>query len=79
MRDRTFRRQKERKRKVDCALVYNGICRWNMPKEFLVRMSSTRKKCSCSMCGNYRKYLKGKDKFKIQERRQNQVTHDPEK
>lgn len=70
MRDRTYRRDKERKRKSDCIALYHDIFKSGISSGEIIKLTSTHKKCSCSICGNFRRNRKGKDKLKIQERRQ---------
>ena len=66
---RAYRRQQDAKRKAACAAFHREVCNCVMTPELLARLATVRTPCSCPMCGNARKWAKGKDKFTIQEKR----------
>jgi hypothetical protein len=68
-----LRRQEGIKRAMRVIRVWRMIDFVNHENEdYTLRwMLKTRKPCSCAMCGNPRKYFKGKDKLTMQERRAN--------
>lgn len=60
------RRREERKR----AKVRGYTILWGRTDaETISKLARTHKPCSCYLCGNPRKWMKGKDRLTLQERR----------
>jgi len=74
---RALTRFNKEKKKLECKNWWENACYYYKteytPKDRIGRNSTTPKSCSCPMCGNARRYMKGNERITIQERRFNDI------
>lgn len=67
MKKRALRRHHKERMKNRAKFIWHEVWGYLDENREFIRNSDNLKMCSCWMCGNPRRYLKGKDKFTRQE------------